>query len=296
MKLSRHYRDVGADVLLYDPLFSHTYDKILASKIFLDSDDSLLDPAQMEIGGSGWNLKTNLPDEIEKLPPDYSLYGYPHNIGFTMRGCRFRCDFCIVPKKEGRPKSNSTILDMWQQRDSDFVMLLDNDFFGNPDWADRIKEIKENNLRVSFSQGLNIRIITDEQCAALASVRFRNIKGTKKQVYFAWDRVRDERLILRGIDRVIAAGIKHYQMAFFVLIGFDTTPAEDLARVQLLSGLGCDPYVMPYKKTDPYQHSFARWANHKAIFKSVSWPEYQDGVKRRTIDEMQLELLGVEAL
>jgi hypothetical protein len=295
MKLSRFHKESGDNVVRYDPLFAATYDKVYASKIFLDSDGSLLNPEQMEIGGSGWNLKTTLPPEIEALQPDYSFYNYSHNIGFAMRGCRFQCKFCIVPQKEGRPKSSWTIAEIWQQRHSDFIMLLDNDFFGNPDWRERIAEILRYDLRVNFNQGLNIRIITEEQCEALAGVRFSNIHGTKKQVHFAWDQMKDERLIRRGYDRVVAAGIKPYQMAFYVLIGFDTTPEQDFHRVSFLRDWGCDPYVMPYKKTDAYQRNFARWVNHKAIFKKIPWPDYKRGIKRGDSHEGQLNLgLGVE--
>lgn len=56
----------------------------------------------------------------------------------------------------------------------------------------------------------------------MASVRFWNLSLSRRQVYFAWDRFQDERLIDAGIERVLAAGIKAWQMAFFVLIGYDT--------------------------------------------------------------------------
>ena len=132
MKLSAHHKALGDSVEFYSPLLQHDYDKIYASRVFKFSDTSMLNPDIMEIGGTGWDLNQDLPPEIETLVPDYSLYGYPHNIGFTMRGCRLRCSFCVVPEKEGKPKSVMTIPEIWTQRDSDFVMLLDNDFFGTP--------------------------------------------------------------------------------------------------------------------------------------------------------------------
>ena len=87
---------------------------------------------------------------------------------------------------------------------------MDNDFFGNPEWKDRIEEIKELDLRVNFSQGLNIRIISERQAQALASVKFRNINNTSSQVTFAWDQIKDEKVIKRGYQRVVDAGIKPY--------------------------------------------------------------------------------------
>ena len=291
MKISAHHKAIGDKVEMYQPLFRNVYDKVYASKIFNFSDGSLLDE-DMVIGGTGHDLLKTLPQEIEGLQPDYSLYNYPHSIGFTMRGCRLKCSFCVVPKKEGKPKSYNTIDEIWQQRDSNFIMLLDNDFFGNPEWKDRTEEIKEFKLKVNFSQGLNIRNLKDDQAEALASVNFRNSHDTSKQVTFAWDDPRHEKLIHKGIKRMVDAGVKPYQMAFYVLIGYHSTEEEDLHRVETLRGYGCDPYVMPYNKFDEYQKKFARWVNHKAIFKTVAWADYKKGFNRQSTDENQGRLFA----
>lgn len=275
MKISQYYKQQGHTVEKFEPLWMDSYDKIFASTVFSFSDKHLLDDKRMEIGGTGWSIEKNLPPEIELMQPDYTFYNYPHSIGFTMRGCRFNCKFCVVPKKEGRPKPFNTIEEIWTNRKSDFIILLDNDFFGNPQWRERIDEIKKYNLKVNFSQGLNIRIITDEQCKALASINFRSINNKTKMVHFAWDRFNDEKLIDAGIARVLNAGIKPYQMTFYVLIGFDTTEEQDLYRVNKLKKLGCNPFVMPFNRSNYYQKRFARWVNHKAIFKSVNWKDYK---------------------
>ena len=273
MKLSSHHKARGDTVELYAPVMHQSYDKVYASTIFNFSDKSYIRD-DMEVGGTGWDLRVSLPAITEDLVPDYSLYNCPHNLGFTMRGCRLKCKFCVVPQKEGSPFSTNTIEGLWTQRDSDFLILLDNDFFGNTEWRDRISELKNLKLKVNFNQGLNIRNLTEEQAEALASVAFRNLHNTARQVYFAWDDPRHEKLIHRGISRCTGAGIKPYQMAFYVLIGFHSTPEEDLYRVETLRSYGCDPYSMPYNKKDPYQKKFTRWVNHKAIFKSVPWAEY----------------------
>tara|TARA_R100001530_G_C4292621_1_gene148423 strand:- start:45 stop:944 length:900 start_codon:yes stop_codon:yes gene_type:complete len=275
MKISKFHKQKGDSVEMYNPLWLDTYDKIYASTVFDFSDKSLLIPEKMEIGGTGYDTNRNLDQEIEDCKPDYTIYNYKHSIGFTMRGCRFVCKFCVVPQKEGRPKPNNTIDEIWTNRDSNFIVLLDNDFFGNQDWKKRIKEIRDYELKVNFSQGLNIRIITEEQAKAVASVNFSTISGKTKSVHFAWDRINDEKWIDKGIERCIKAGIKEYQMSFYVLIGFDSSPEEDYHRVMKLKNYGCDPYVMPYNKKDHYQKSFARWVNHKAIFNSVKWEDYK---------------------
>lgn len=274
MKISQYHKQHGDEVEHYMPLAHSLYDKIYASKIFNFSDGSDIQP-DMITGGTGIDLKISLPPEIEGIDPDYTLYNFPHNIGFAQRGCRFNCSFCVVPKKEGKPKSVNTIEKIWTQRSSKFLILLDNDFFGNPDWEDRIEEIKEYDLRVNFSQGLNIRILSKKQAQALASVKFRNIKDTYRQVTFAWDQINDEKVIKRGFQRVLDAGINPHQIQFYVLIGYDTTPEEDLHRVMMLKDWGCDPYAMPYNKFDPYQKKFVRWVNRRAVFHSCSWEDYK---------------------
>jgi len=294
MRLSAWHKAQGHDVRWYSPLFADDYDIAYASKVFATSSRDGLDPEKIQIGGTGWDMRVSLPDEVEAMTPDYSIYGYPHNIGFTMRGCRLRCSFCVVPEKEGRPVSASTIDEIWSQRDSDFVMLLDNDFFGNPEWPDRIAEIRAHNLRVCFSQGLNIRNIKPDQAGAVASVRFSNMNATKRQVHFAWDDPRHEKLIHKGIATCVESGIRPSEMAFYVLIGYHSTPEEDLHRVMTLRDYGCDPYVMPYDKSDRYQRQFQRWVNHRAIFRTTSWTDYNGSIKGRA-DRNTIPLFDVTA-
>jgi len=273
MKISAWHKLQGDTTEHYMPLAHSLYDKIYASKIFNFSDGSYIQP-DMITGGTGIDLKTNLAPGIENMQPDYSFYDYPHSIGFTQRGCRFKCSFCVVPEKEGKPKSNNTISEIWTNRDSNFIVLLDNDFFGNPEWSDRIEEIKEYDLKVNFSQGINIRIISERQAQALSSVKAVNLNNTNNQVTFAWDSITDEKVVRRGFERCVKAGIKPYRMQFYVLIGYDSTPEEDLHRVLMLKDWGCDPFAMPYDKFNPYQRRFVRWVNHRAIFKSCTWAEY----------------------
>lgn len=276
MKLTRFHHACGDTVEAFDPSSIGAYDKIYASKIFDFSSAPFLDPSRMEIGGSGYDMGRKLPPYVEPLQPDYSLYpDFPHNIGFAMRGCRRRCRFCKVPVMEGAPLSVSGVKEILVQ-DSDFLILLDNDFFGNPDWESVVDEIVDLELTVNLSQGINIRSLSEHQASRLAEIKFANLRNTAKQVTFAWDSIQDERLIKRGIERCKAAGIRPYRLQAYVLIGFDSTPAEDLYRVQTLLAEKVDPYAMPYDRTSRYQRAFARWVNGR-ICRSVPWPEYRTG-------------------
>jgi hypothetical protein len=192
-----------------------------------------------------------------------------------MKGCRFACKFCCVPKKEGRPVHNSSIDDLLlNPNGGNKLMLLDNDFFGSPNWKEDLQRILELKLKVCFVQGLNIRIITSEQAELLSKARYYNKDFDQRYLSFAWDRYFDKKLIFKGIKTCTDAGIPPNHMQFFVLIGFDTTPEQDLERVMLLKEAGCMPFVMPYNKENTYQKAFARWVNHRATFKSCTWEEY----------------------
>ena len=81
-------------------------------------------------------------------------------------------------------------------------------------------------------------------------------------------------------------------MQFFILIGFDSTPAEDLHRVQMIVDQGTDPYAMPYDKSELYQMAFCRWVNTR-LCKSVAWEDYIDGswsgpVRRAFLQNMEM--------
>lgn len=171
------YHEAQGDVVEWfkGPLFQDEYDLVYASKIFAFSPLPQLPPNTI-IGGTGIDFSNKLAPEIAACKPSYSLYPeIDYHIGFSMKGCRLGCKFCCVPQKEGRPRMNSTIPDLLRNPNGgNRLMLLDNDFFGGPEWMPNIEYLIETQLRVCFVQGLNIRIIKDEQAKLLAQVRYQS--------------------------------------------------------------------------------------------------------------------------
>lgn len=285
MKVAGYHLAKGDTVEWYKGnLFAEEYSKIYASKIFAFSAMPDLPSDKSIVGGTGIDFFNRLPDEIEVATPSYHLYpNCFYHIGFSMKGCRFNCKFCCVPKKEGKPYNYNSIDDILiNPNGGDRLMLLDNDFFGGTNWKVNLERIIELKLKVCFVQGLNIRIITSEQASLLAKCKYYNSKFTKRYLTFAWDKFQDRNLILKGIEICNKAGISCNAMQFFVLIGFDTTPEQDYERVMLLKEMGCLPFVMPYNKENPYQKAFTRWVNHRAIFKTVKWEDYKYNPLRKT--------------
>lgn len=104
MKIAQYHKSQGDTV----GFGVNNPDKIYCSIVFKKNRHSadglrfLYPDAELDIGGSGYSLEKKLPDDIESLSPDYSIYpDCDSYYGFTTRGCIRRCHFCIVNKKEG---------------------------------------------------------------------------------------------------------------------------------------------------------------------------------------------------
>lgn len=272
MKISAYHKARGDTVKFYEPLFDQP-DIVYASKVFDFTPDYQYFPVGCEVvrGGTGYDLTTQLPGEIEAQYPDYSLYSCDYAIGFTTRGCVRDCSFCVVPQKEGKIRPAGDIYDFWNGQDR--LMLLDNNLTALPSKFEKTcQQLIKHRVKTDFSQGLDIRLIDDDMAKLLAKVRLW------KQIHFAFDHPDTEAEVVNGI-KILTKYMSASRLAFYVLIGYDTTPEEDLYRVELLRSMKVDPFVMPFNKADRYQRDFARWVNHKAVFKTVEWNEYKRGEK-----------------
>lgn len=216
---------------------------------------------------------------------DYDYGGYPdfsESIGFLQRGCRLKCKFCVVPGKEGKPRSVSTIENIWRGgRYPKKLHLLDNDFFGNPEWRERIEEIRAGNFRVCLSQGINVRLINDEAAAALATIQYRDTKFRRRQLYTAWDNLKDEKVFFRGMDTLERAGIPAKHIMAYMLVGYD--PQETWDRLwyrfhRMVEG-GIKPYPMVYnRELRPDLRAFQRWVI-TGLYRAVPFTEYKSDLK-----------------
>jgi hypothetical protein len=265
MKLARHWKSQGAEVHLNFPLIK--CDRYFASKIFKDAAEiPAVEP--LEIGGSGFDLSACLPNEIEALEPDYSIYPTcDYSLGFITRGCVRRCSFCVVPQKEGKVRFDRHWSKFTNPAGRHFV-FLDNNFLAFSGHMELLTEIVRDKIIVDFNQGLDVRLMNESNARLLTKVRWL------RHVRFSFDSVALEKAVRRGIELLTGNGLSPRRLMVYVLIGFDTTPEEDMHRVMLLRSLGADPFVMPFNRADRYQRQFARWVNHKAIFKSATFEEY----------------------
>lgn len=218
--------------------------------------------------------KERLPDEIEHMMPDYSLYQILTKdtaYGFLTRGCPNNCPFCGVSPKEGRCSVKVANLSEWwtSQR---YIVLCDPNLLACQDHMDLLRQLEESRAWIDINQGLDARLLTLENIAAIKRLRI-------KDIHFAWDLMKNSKRILKGLNLWKLYGRKDSHGSWgtvYVLTNFNTTMAENLYRIYTLQKMGFDPYVMIYDKPNaPYEiRLLQRWCNNKLIFKSC--PRFED--------------------
>lgn len=264
MKISTYHKELDHDVEWHNPLFDRQVDRLYISKLFnFTGDYDYCDAKEVVKGGTGYNITSKLPGEIESIRKlDYNLYPeHSYSMQFFSRGCIRNCPFCVVREKEG---FIHTVEPMDLNPNGKHIEVLDNNFFANPEWQESIKLLLKWGQPVNL-HGVDVRIMTEEQAFYLNKLKHY------KSIHIAWDNPKQN--LIPKLEEVIKY-IKPYRLMCYVLIGFDSTEEQDLYRVEKLRELKIDPFVMPFNKFDPYQRKFARWVNHKAVFKSVKWEEY----------------------
>lgn len=271
MKISAHHKAQGDDVEWCIPLLH--YDVIYKSKVFDDTytNDAydVLDADKIIKGGTGYDLHNKLPDEIEHIYPDYSLYGITDEAyGFLTRGCPRGCPFCIVAEKEGKAsKQVAELNEFWRGQKN--IKLLDPNITASKECEKLFDDLIESKAKIDFTQGLDARVITDKAVWQINHMKVDII-------HFAWDNY--EMKTYEKLKRIRPLlKMNHRKLAVYVLTNFNTTHEQDLERVMKLKELDYDPYVMIYDKPNAPKitKQLQRYVNNRFIFRSCEWEDYK---------------------
>lgn len=294
MKLSAWHKSQGDTVEWYEPLFSGHMDIVYMSKVFSFSPDYqyYIDADKVIKGGSGYCIELvdgkevyhgendmQLPPEIEHIYPDYSLYPELTKdtaYGFMSRGCPRGCDFCHVEAKEGRRAYKvADLSEFWRGQKN--IVLLDPNPIACKEWKDILQQLIDSKAYVDFSQGVDIRLMTDEKIQMIKQIKTKNI-------HFAWDRYEDKDIVVPKFKKFKEeTGWNYTRLTVYMLCNFNTTFEQDLERVYTLRDLGYNPYVMLYDKEHiPAGHRLKhlqRWVNNRIIFRSCD--KFEDFNKKK---------------
>jgi len=210
MKLSSYYKQKGYEICLINfnyagfkqqekkiVIDAEEYSKVFVSTIFTVNKDAVRvkNCKDVTFGGTGYDLTVKLPDEVECMEPDFSLY--PDNdecIGFTSRGCIRNCDFCFVRRKEGllhKYDDWRKIVATANKYGLKKIRFLDNNFLANPDCEKTMQEIIEAKINCSFNEGLDFRLIDDNKAKLLSQLRYY-----PTEYIFAFDNIAYKPLII----------------------------------------------------------------------------------------------------
>lgn len=289
MKLSAWHKQQGDSVEWYIPI-QHGFpnpplDRVYMSKVFSFTPDywDFVNAKEVIMGGSGYCIglvdgkevyhkenDSQLPYEVEHIYPDYSLYPELTKdtaYGFMSRGCPRGCDFCHVEAKEGRKAVKvADLSEFWRGQKN--IVLLDPNITACKDWKDLFQQLIDSGAWVDFSQGIDIRLMTDEKAEMIKRIKTKNI-------HFAWDRYEDKEIVVPKFKMFKElTGWDKRKLTVYVLTNFDTTIEQDLERIYTLRDLGYWPYVMVYDKehtkpTDTVRR-LQRWVNNRIIFDRVT--------------------------
>ena len=250
------------------------YDKVYVSQLFEINTGrySISNCDNVEVGGVG-SIYPNkvLPDEIERSEIDYSIFDTDTSFGFITRGCIRDCYFCKVPKTEGKLH--------WHKHPSDIikhkkVKFMDNNILAFREHKKVLQWLIDNNIKCQFNQGLDIRLINDENAKLLSEMRYMG------KYLFAFDDVKDEKHIERGLSIFQKYVDKPWMTRFFVYHNAEFTSLKDtIYRIEWLKERGALPYLMRdtncwTSKHDHFLKDYATYVNQPHFFCKMSFEDF----------------------
>lgn len=224
-------------------------------------------------GGTGYDLITTLPECAESLEPDYSIY--PDNdtsYGFISRGCIRNCSFCYVPRKEGHIRQVATIDDIVRHKK---VKFMDNNFLALPNHISLLQELIDKNIHCQFNQGLDIRLLTEENSTLLSKLNYLG------DYIFAFDDLSYLPIIEHKLK--LLNWRKPFQLKFFVFCSPEMPLSNVCKRIEYLKENQILPYLMRHiscweSEYNAFYIDLAAYCNQPGIFKKLTFSEF---LKRR---------------
>lgn len=283
MKISAWHKSQGDTVEWWYPMGD--FDKVYSSKIFDFTPENPYLPSDTIKGGTGYDIHSVLPDEIENMFSDYTIYPEcDYAIGYITRGCPNKCRWCIVPQKEGNIKPYRT----WQELvrpDSDKLVLMDNNILSCEYGIQQLESLIDSRHKIDLNQGMDARLVTDRIASILARLKWI------KYIRFSCDTTGQIKAIENAIKLLKKYGVKPYRVFIYLLVTSDIDNAVE--RVERLKKLGSLTIyaqaernerlgIMPNK----LQFEFAQRYIYSGIFRKETWDDY---CAKRKIEELQNE-------
>lgn len=277
MKIARYYRDQGEQVEWADAMFGH-YDKVFMSKIFTFSEDcGEVWNCEIERGGTGYDLRKELPKEIDDCTPDYSIYPQLDKkiaYGFLTRGCPNKCAWCVVPIKEGKVRPYRDVEEIAIEGRTNLI-LMDNNILASDYGLEQIEKIIRKGYRVDFNQALDARLVTEDIAQLLAKVRYLS------PIRFGCDTPKQIAECERAMAMIDRHRDKPMQYLMYAMISADMNEAyERLSyfrnnrKVRVVAQPFRD-FNNPRQVIPQWQKDMARWAMRREFWTTCDFKEFE---------------------
>lgn len=218
MKISAWHKKQGDTVERWMPL--KKYDIVYSSKIFDFTAVNSYLPDNAIKGGTGYDITSKLPAEIDKMFPDYSLYpDCDYAIGFLTRGCPNNCEWCYVPKKEGKIRPYRR----WQElirADTNKLVLLDNNILSCQHGINQLKELCESDILIDLNQGMDIRLVTEDIVKLFGKLKWI------KYIRFSCDTKGQLSYFKKVLEWFEKHGVARSKVFIYILVRKDIEDAE----------------------------------------------------------------------
>lgn len=289
-KIASYHKKQGDTVEWYDPMFTNHCDIVYMSKIFNFSNDYeyAIDSDMIIRGGTGYDIKSVLPQEIDECQPDFSIYvNVPSDTsyGFLTRGCVNKCNWCVVPIKEG------TIRPYWDiekvANKNSKLVLMDNNILAAGEYAhEQLDRALYYGYRIDFNQGLDARLVDEDFAKQLAHIKWLD----NKRIRFGCDTKKQIEDCEKAIDLINKNG---FNGQYFIYTMLNNDFEECYYRVNYWwnrmqnarakkTGNYTYAYAQPYrdpknprKPIPQWQKDMAGWVNKKAHFVAHSFEDFE---------------------
>ena len=277
MKIARYHRNRGDTVEWYTPF--DQYDKVYMAKVFSYTEDYgqyITNAKEIIKGGTGYDLTTTLPDEIDRLQPDYSIYPSIDKktaYGFLTRGCPNRCKWCVVPKKEGKVKPYMDVDEIAIDGRTNLI-LMDNNVLASDFGLEQIEIAVKKGYKIDFNQGLDARLITDDIAKLLASAKWLTY------IRVACDQSSQIKHVEKANELLRKHGYTKELFCYCLLQDFNES-YERLKYLYQYRGQ-ITPHCQGYRNFDDkhqilptWQTDMMRWANKRQLYKLIWVDDYE---------------------
>ena len=252
------------------------YDEVWVSIIFIINKDmvKIINCDRVFFGGTGYDKTIKLPQEIDDCEQDYSAYpDVKESTEFITRGCIRDCWFCFVRQKEGYLHQYRTLDQILENYNAGKIRFFDNNFLAWDKANEVMKILIKKQIPVSFNEGLDIRLITEENAMLLSELNYY-----PNEYVFAFDDLKYVGMINEKVKIIKKYITGDWKLKFYVYTHPDMQVNDILTRVHWCRDRKFLPYIMRdescyYHKNNNFYTDLTAWCNQPRLFKKLSFEE-----------------------